>query len=268
MLIYFFSKDCAYIYGNEKQVGIGLKEGMNELGLTRDDIWVTGKLWNTFHRPDLLQSSLKKTINDLDLEYLDLYLLHWPVEELPADTPKIGGDPSVIGTPLWETFTTMNDLLNEGLIKTIGVCNFGVQELEELIKDTDLVPSINQIEIHPYLTQLKLIDYCKSKGIEITAYSPLGSGGKPKKPDLPPLLSHPTLIKIGSDHGKSPAQIAIRWSLQHGFIVIPKTSNIQRLDENINVFDFELSQIEMDSLDQLNKNFRFVAPSFYNFPNS
>lgn len=238
---------------------------MAELGLKRSDIWVTSKLWNTSHRADLVKTACEQTLHELDLDYLDLYLIHWPVDQIPEEGPKVGGDPTTAETPLWETFDAMHDLISEGYTKSIGVSNFSVSELDELIKDTDLIPVVNQIEMHPYLLQPKLAEYCKSKGIAITAYCPLGRHTKPKIADVPMLLDNPTLKQIAQKKGKTPAQVAIRWAIQHDTIVIPKSVTPVRIRENFDVFDFVLDESEMESLNALNRNYRFVRPSFHEF---
>lgn len=257
--------DCAAQYGNEREVGVGLKEGMTELGLQRSDIWVTSKLWNASHRPDLVRVACEQTLHDLQLEYLDMYLMHWPVDQIPEEGPKVGGDPTATETPLWETFDAMNELVTEGLTRAIGVSNFSVRELEELIKDTDIIPSVNQIEMHPYLIQPKLMDYCTSKGIAITGYCPLGRAAPPKGASFPALLQNPVLLTIAQKRGRTPAQIALRWALQRDVIVIPKSVNAGRIEENWNVFDFILDEEDMNQLNGLNKNYRFVKPSFHDF---
>ena len=259
--------DCAADYGNEKEVGEGLAEGMKELGLQRSDIWVTSKLWNTSHRPDLVKPALQQTLHDLGLDYLDLYLMHWPVDQIPDEGPKVGGDPSATETPLWETYDAMNELVTEGLTKTIGVSNFNVNELEELIKDTDLVPAVNQIEMHPYLVQPRLMEYCRSKGITITAYSPLARSEPPKGLDCPALLEHPVVKKIAEKRGRTTGQVAIRWAIQNDAVVIPKSQNPDRIKSNFDVFNFILDEQDMADLTALNKRYRYVRPSFHDFSN-
>lgn len=193
--------------------------------------------------------------------------MHWPVDQIPSEGPKVGGDPTATETPLWETFDAMNELVTEGLTKAIGVSNFNVNELEELIKDTDLVPAINQIEMHPYLHQPKLMEYCASKGITITAYSPLGRADAPKGQDLPALIEHPTVKKIAEKRGKSTAQVLIRWAIQHDVVVIPKSVTPDRIKSNFEVFNFILDEQDMKDLTALNKNHRYVRPSFHDFSN-
>lgn len=265
MICYACLLDCAAIYQNEREVGAGLKEGMQELGLKREDIWVTSKLWNTSHRPDLVKVACEQTLHDLGLSYLDMYLMHWPVDQIPSEGPKVGGDPTATETPLWETFDAMHELVGEGLTRAIGVSNFSVPELEELIKDTDIIPTVNQIEMHPYLIQPKLLDFCAGKGIAITAYCPLGRNAPPKGTALPALLANPVLKTIAEKRGKTPAQVALRWAIQRDVIVIPKSTNPDRIKENWEIFDFILDEEDMNQLNSLNKFHRFVRPSFHDF---
>ncbi|XP_049849604.1 aldo-keto reductase family 1 member B1-like [Schistocerca gregaria] len=257
--------DCASIYQNEKQVGEGLREGMQELGLSRSDIWITGKLWNTFHRPDLVRQACEQSLQDLGLKYLDLYLMHWPVDQIPPDGPKIAGDPSVEETPIWETYEAMNDLHKEGLVKAIGVSNFSVKEIEDLIQDTGLIPEVNQVEIHPYLPQHALVDFCHSKGIQVTAYSPLATASKPKQSQYPPLLEHELVQELAKKYARTSAQIVLRWSVQRNLVVIPKSVNENRIQENYNIWDFSLSDEDMTKLSNMNIKMRFVKPSFHVF---
>lgn len=237
---------------------------------------MTSKLWNTSHRPDLVKVACEQTLHDLGLNYLDLYLMHWPVDQIPSEGPKVGGDPTATETPIWETYDAMNELVTEGLAKAIGVSNFNMNELEELIKDTDLVPAVNQIEMHPYLLQTKLMEFCASKGITITGYSPLGRGGagtkgvegaSSKGSDLPPLIEHPTVKKIAEKRGKSAGQVLIRWALQHDAVSVPKSVTPERIQSNFEVFNFILDEQDMKDLDGLNKKHRYVRPSFHDFSN-
>lgn len=191
--------------------------------------------------------------------------MHWPVDQIPAEGPKVGGDPSTTETPLWETYDAMQELVTEGLTKTIGVSNFSVRELEELIKDTDLIPTVNQIEMHPYLIQSKLLDYCQAKNITITAYSPLGRAAKPKTGELPSLIEHPAVVAIAQRRDKTPAQVLLRWAIQRDVTVIPKSAHDGRIKENFQIFDFILDDADMAALNALNCMHRYVRPSFHNF---
>jgi diketogulonate reductase-like aldo/keto reductase len=210
--------------------------------------------------------ALEQTLHDLGVDYLDMYLIHWPVAELkPREGPVIAGDPSADDVPLWETFEAMNLLKEEGLVKGIGVSNFNVTQINDLINDCDLIPDVNQIELHPYLTQKKLHSFCESKGIILTAYSPLGMNEAPKGGSLPKLIENPRITDIAVRYSKTPSQILLRWSVQIGNVVIPKSLNPQHIEDNLNIFDFELTKEEVDAISALNANHRFVKPAFYDF---
>lgn len=266
--------DCAARYQNEREVGAGIKkalEASNAAGapLKREDLFITSKLWNTEHHPDHVRLALEQTLHDLGVDYLDMYLIHWPVAELkPREGPVIAGDPAGEDIALWETFEAMNLLKEEGLVKGIGVSNFSVTQISDLINDCDLIPDINQVELHPYLTQKKLSSFCESKGIVLTAYSPLGMNEPPKTGNLPRLIENPRVVEIANKYSKTPSQVLLRWSAQLGNVVIPKSLNPQHIEENIDIFNFELTKEEMDSLTGLNANYRFVRPAFYDFADS
>ncbi|AFJ63065.1 MULTISPECIES: aldo/keto reductase [Bacillus] len=232
------SVDTAAIYGNEEGVGEGIRQGLQEAGLKREDIFVTSKVWN----PDLgYEETLKAfdtSLEKLGLDYLDLYLIHWPVEGKYIDA--------------WRALET---LYRDGRIKAIGVSNFQIHHLKHLMKETEIKPMINQVEYHPRLTQKELLAFCTEQGIQLEAWSPLMQGQ---------LLDHPVLQEIAKKYGKSAAQVILRWDLQNGVITIPKSTKKHRIEENANVFDFELSADDMKRIDDLNENLR-VGPDPDNF---
>ena len=219
--------DTAMIYQNEDQVGLAIEES----GINRQDIYVTTKIWNTDH--DDVVGAFNKSLDLLKLDYIDLYLIHWPSKE------------NDVRLQTWET---MHELMTSGRAKSIGVSNYSINHLEELIGKTGIVPSVNQVPISPFTVDTQffqishnreLIKYCKDKGIAIEAYSPLTRGLK---------LQNPDLVQISNRYNKTPAQILIRWSLQRGFVVIPKSQNKQRISENFNVFDFQINDKDMQTL--------------------
>ncbi|WP_449620086.1 aldo/keto reductase [Robertmurraya sp. Marseille-Q9965] len=232
------SVDTAAIYGNEEGVGQAIREGLAEAGLSREDLFVTSKVWNADLGYEATIAAYETSLAKLGLEYLDLYLIHWPVEGKFKDA--------------WRALET---LYKAGKIKAIGVSNFQIHHLEELMKDAEIKPMINQVEYHPRLTQKELQAFCQDNGIQLEAWSPLMQGQ---------LLDNPVIQEIAEKHGKSVAQIIIRWDLQNGVITIPKSTKEHRIIENSSVFDFELSADEMDRMNELNLNLR-VGPDPDNF---
>ncbi|CAH0770718.1 unnamed protein product [Bemisia tabaci] len=255
--------DCALVYQNEKEIGEAIASKIQEGVVKREDLYITSKLWNTFHRPDMVQVGLKKTLTDLQLDYLDLYLIHWPqaykdgedLFPMDADSKRIYSDHGIL-----DTWKGMEAVAKKGLTKSIGVSNFNSNQLETILNAADIKPVTNQIEVHPYLTQKKLRDFCKSKGVVVTAYSPLGSPDRPwAKPGEPTIMDDPKLKEIAQKYNKSTAQIAIRYQIENGNIVIPKSVTKSRIIENKQVFDFKLSSEDIKAIDSLNKNERFCA---------
>lgn len=232
------SVDTAAIYGNEEGVGEGIRQGLQEAGLKRKDIFVTSKVWNADLGYEETLKAFDTSLEKLGLDYLDLYLIHWPVEGKYIDA--------------WRALET---LYRDGRIKAIGVSNFQIHHLKHLMKETEIKPMINQVEYHPRLTQKELLAFCTEQGIQLEAWSPLMQGQ---------LLDHPVLQEIAEKYGKSAAQVILRWDLQNGVITIPKSTKKHRIEENANVFDFELSADDMKRINDLNENLR-VGPDPDNF---
>ncbi|MGY6590811.1 aldo/keto reductase [Bacillus velezensis] len=232
------SVDTAAIYGNEEGVGEGIRQGLQEAGLKREDIFVTSKVWNADLGYEETLKAFDTSLEKLGLDYLDLYLIHWPVEGKYIDA--------------WRALET---LYRDGRIKAIGVSNFQIHHLKHLMKETEIKPMINQVEYHPRLTQKELLAFCTEQGIQLEAWSPLMQGQ---------LLDHTVLQEIAEKYGKSAAQVILRWDLQNGVITIPKSTKKHRIEENANVFDFELSADDMKQIDDLNENLR-VGPDPDNF---
>ena len=252
--------DCASIYKNEKEIGSALHSVFAKGVIKRSDIFITSKLWNTEHHPKNVEKACKQSLKDLQLEYLDLYLVHWGIAFMHGLLPEplnVLGLAKTKHVPMQDTWGAMENLVKKGLVKSIGVANFTAPMLFDLFTYARITPAVNQIEIHPYNSQQALVEYCKKMKIAVTAYSPLGSTGKvAEKP-----LSDPVVMNIARSHKKTPAQVLIRWLLQRGIIAIPKSTKPNRIDENSAVFDFALSAKEMKSIHNLNKNKRFVDPS-------
>jgi len=220
--------DTASLYGNEEDVGRGVRDS----GVPREQVFVTTKLWNSDHGYDSALSACDKSLRRLGLGYVDLYLIHWPVPELRA-----------------ETWRALVELKRRGSCRAIGVSNYTVRHLQELLGSSDVTPAVNQVEFNPFLYQKELLRFCDGKGIQLEAYSPLTRGHK---------LDHPVVLAVAKKYSKSPAQVMIRWGLQHGLVVIPKSTHPERIKENSEVFDFEISPADTSKLDSLGEDLHTV----------
>jgi len=267
--------DCACDYGNEKEVGRGLSQVVGKNIASREELWVTSKLWNTFHKAEHVRPACEKSLSDLGLEYLDLYLVHFPISlaYVAPETRYPPGwffDPQQenpqmqhVPVPIRETWEAMQLLVDAGLVKNIGICNFNIALIRDLLSYAKIRPAVLQVELHPHLTQEKLLRYCQQEEIAVTAFSPFGAqsyvsiGMADANENL---LEEPVVVGIGQQIQKSPAQVLLRWGVQRDTIVIPKSSSPEHLKENIEIFDFELSSEQIAQLDQLNRNRRYNDP--------
>ena len=255
--------DCAKIYGNEKEIGQALHRVFSAGNVKREDISITSKLWNTDHDPSLVERTCRQTLADLQLEYLDVYLIHWGIAFAGGNGEEPRQDDGSIAlgtTSLYETWRAMEELVDMGLVKSIGVANYSAAMLTDVLSYAKVPPAINQIELHPYNTQQSLVDYCHQSNVAVTAYSPLGNKSRITEGD-PVLIDDPVVVQVAQESDRSPAQVLLRWAIQRNTIVIPKSVTPTRISENIDVFDFELSQQQMQQLSALNQNHRFVEPS-------
>lgn len=267
--------DSACDYGNEVEVGRGIAKAIEHGLCTREELIITSKLWNTYHAPEHVKLALEKTLTDLGLAYLDVYLIHFPIAQAFVEfetryPPEWFFDPNVENptmklapVPLYQTWQAMESLVDEGLVKEIGVCNYNSALIHDLISYARIKPAQLQIESHPYLTQEKLIATCQQYDIAVTAFSPLGAlsyveldmaGAQDS------VLTQPAVLAAAKRLSKTPAQVVLRWNIQRGCSIIPKTTKIERLKENIDLFDFELTTEEMDAISALNLNKRFNDP--------
>eukprot|EP00088_Acartia_fossae_P025341 TRINITY_DN2616_c0_g1_i3.p1 TRINITY_DN2616_c0_g1~~TRINITY_DN2616_c0_g1_i3.p1 ORF type:complete len:331 (+),score=97.28 TRINITY_DN2616_c0_g1_i3:36-995(+) len=253
--------DCAAVYGNEKEVGEGIKAS----GVDRNQLWITSKLWNTKHNPEDVEPACRETLADLGLDYIDLYLIHWPVAFERGDNKFPKNEDGTVRYDMdihpTTTYLAMEKLVEKGLVKSLGLSNFNSEQVKDVMEKSTIKPVTNQVESHPYLNQSRLKAFCDDLKVPLTAYSPLGSPDRPwAKPDDPKLLDDPKLRAIADKYKKTTAQLILRWQVQRGVIVIPKSVTPSRIIENSEIFDFALTEDEMKELDGFECNGRVVVP--------
>ncbi len=265
--------DCASIYQNQKEIGTALAGALEAQQVKREELWITSKLWNNAHAKKHVQPALERTLADLHLDYVDLFLIHWPINfQANIVFPKRPEEfltPDAI--PIIETWQAMEKMVQKGLCRFIGVCNFNMPRLLALKAQAAIQPVINQIELHPLLQQQKMLEYGKDNGVLLTAYSPLGSGDRPaalKKDTEPSLLTQPIIVEIAERLKMSPAQVLLAWGLTRGTVVIPKSTNAARLQENFLAAERILESADMKAIERLEQGYRFVDGSFFATPGS
>merc|ERR1712137_109201 len=257
--------DCASIYGNEKAVGEGLAKAIKEGIVQRSDMWITSKLWIADTAPANVAPALQTTLDDLGLEYLDMYLIHWPfflndgMRTVPPPKDQIQGyDPDKFAA----TWAAMEKQQDSGKTRGIGVSNMTISKMQALMTKARIPPAVNQVELHPSLQQADLVEWCMKQGVAMTAYSPLGNPSL-KKEGSPSPMTAETVKSIAEAHGKTPAQVLLRWNMQRGVIVIPKSCNAGRIEENWGVFGWSLSDDEMASMAKLDEGQRLIDGMFF-----
>lgn len=255
--------DLAWLYGNEDVVGKALKESIDESNgtLKREDLFLVSKVWNTHHSKEQVGVCLNETLTNLQVDYIDLYLVHWPMgfkEQTGSAFPKDENDKTIFSDVNYlETYKAMEELMKLGKIKSIGVSNFNIKQLEDVLANCEIKPVNNQVEVNPYLQNDELIEFCQKKQIVISCYGPIGAGQKStSNPDIPIILENEVIVKIGKKYNKSPAQVCIRWGIQRNLVMLPKSVTPSRILENAQVFDFTLSDEDMLEMKGLNHNMR------------
>ena len=219
--------DTAEMYGNEEGVGRAVRAA----GLDRGEVYITSKLNNGYHRPDVARRAFESTLEALGYDYVDLFLIHWPL-------------PTLYDGDFVSTWRTLEEFKADGRARSIGVSNFQVPHLERLIRETDTVPAVNQIELHPYFQNREVAAFDREHGIATEAWAPIAQGK---------VLDDPTLTGVAERYGRSVAQVVLRWHIQHGMIVFPKSVTPERIRENIAIFDFELEPVDVEAIDALDR---------------
>lgn len=263
--------DCAATYGNEAEIGNAFSKVFSDGKIERDDVWVTSKLWNDSHKKEDVIPALKQTLKDLKLDYLDLYLIHWPVAFKPGvGFPSKDSDYlSLEDVPILETWKAMLEAKKQGLVKHLGVSNFSIRKLKDLISKSEEKPEVNQVELHPFLPQDELVKFCHDNNINVTAYSPLGSGDRAasmKAEDEPSLLKEPAILKVARKHDASPAQVLIKWAVDRDTAVIPKSTSRSHIISNLESANLRLDEEDRKEIAAIERQFRYVTGEFFVTP--
>ncbi|XP_011700806.1 PREDICTED: aldose reductase-like [Wasmannia auropunctata] len=256
--------DCAYIYQNEKEIGKVLREKIAKGIVKREDLFITTKLWSTFHKREDVVPACRKSVENFGLGYVDLYLIHWPMSFaenadgiIPVDK---SGNPMFGHEDFLDTWRGMEECVRLGLTRSIGLSNFNSEQIDRVLSIAQIKPVMNQVECHPYLNQRKLREFCANRDIAITAYSPFGSPSRPwAKPSDPKIiLDAPEIVNIGAKYSKTPAQVILRYLVDIGTIPIPKSVSKKRMEQNINIFDFKLTPEEIATMDKFDCGGRII----------
>ncbi|EGD75516.1 2,5-didehydrogluconate reductase [Salpingoeca rosetta] len=264
--------DCAALYGNEQAVGEAIKASVDDGAVRRNEVYVASKLWNNRHRPHLVEDACAQSMADLGVDHLDCYMMHWPCPWTPESalvSKELGGNFKYehdMEVKLEDTWKAMEQLYLDKKVRHIGVSNFSIRQLQELMDVASIKPAVNEVELHPYHQNTNLVKFCQNNGIHVTAYSPLGKIGY-RNPGDPCLIDDPVLQDVAKRHAnKTPAQVALKWNVQRGVGVIPKSLTPSRIESNFNLDDFSLTERDMQEIAKLNRNHRFVRPPWWSFP--
>ena len=268
--------DGAFDYGNEKGAGEGVKRAIDEGLVKREDLVIVSKLWNTFHEKERVEPITRQQLEWWGIDYFDVFYIHFPValqyvdpkDSYPSGWNNLEGKVVESKASIQETWQAMENLVDLGLVKTIGISNFQGALIIDLLRYARIKPAVLQVEIHPYLTQNALVDFAKSQDIAVVAYSSFGPQSFielnwDNAKDTPPLFEHPVITKIASKYNKTPAQVLLRWATQRGLAVIPKSNSPERLKQNLEHVDFDMSAEELKEITSLNKDLRFNNPPDY-----
>lgn len=250
--------DCAFIYGNEEEIGQALFDARVEDNIKREDLFIVSKLWNNMHLYDDVERAIDESLKKLKLDYLDLYLMHWPVAQkqesmIPAQVDDML---RLEDAPLSETWRGLEDVYRKGKCKAIGVSNFGVNKLKSLMEKAEINPMVNQVECHPYLKQNELLGFMRHNNIVMTAYSPIG-GGKGE------LLADDTINKIARKNNITPAEVCLAWNIKRGVVVIPKSVNEVHIRENVRALNVEFDEEDMNEIEKIDVNKRFLKADVF-----
>eukprot|EP00745_Piridium_sociabile_P002293 TRINITY_DN114014_c0_g1_i1.p1 TRINITY_DN114014_c0_g1~~TRINITY_DN114014_c0_g1_i1.p1 ORF type:complete len:322 (-),score=75.99 TRINITY_DN114014_c0_g1_i1:67-1032(-) len=255
--------DCAWVYDNEEEVGQAVREKIEEGSVKREDLFITTKIWDNHHARERVKQNVEKSLKKLQTSYVDLLLVHWPTSFKDSDDNFSKGPDGKIAFAhhdLLDTWKGMEDCVKSGLAKNIGLSNFNSQQIQRILDKATIKPCNLQVEVNPTFTNEKLIQFAQSKDIVVSSYAPLGAPGRPWKQSTDPCaMDDPVVTGIASKKGKSPAQVILRWHLQRGLCLCVKSLNPDRVRQNLDVFNFELSSEEMGKLSGLNKNFRLYT---------
>lgn len=260
--------DCAFMYGNEDEIGQALADAIQNNEVKREDLWITSKLWNNRHRSVDVYPAIQASLKNLQLDYLDLYLIHWPVAlvynvNYPQKTEDLI---SLNDLPLSETWRAMIDIKKNGLAKHIGVSNFSIKKINQLRDETGILPEALQVELQPFHQQKSLVEFTRQNNIAITGFCPLGSADRPASrvsPNEPKLFENKTILNIAQEKGCSPAQVMLAWAVNRGTSVIPKSVNPTRLQGNLAAANIVLSAGQMDRMNELDKQYRYIKGDFW-----